>query len=301
MEGKQAFTIILKAEKFNEDILIKQFKYRKLEIKIQLIKIRYFDPFFQQQKFQQITSQLMSAIGLKGPFTSTVMTVLADQNSKKGQHEKATTYINRAHQIATEVLDGMQAHKKFINILNTQASIIFRQKKYPEAIALIEKIEALQKEVYGERPLLTHQNHLRRMNTYSEMKGEEYKAEDHIKEMSKLGEQIYSRLNDSQSCIRLSWLSEQMTAYIKIQRLDKVTKIYDEINKEIEAKGLQKSNIKATLDLISLQAEQDPEKAVARMATIRTLCEELEKDLGYKSIISIYLRHSEIAQIFQST
>jgi hypothetical protein len=37
------------------------------------------------------------------------------------------------------------------------------------------------------------------------------------------------------------------------------------------------------------------------MATIRTLCEELEKDLGYKSIISIYLRHSEIAQIFQST
>jgi hypothetical protein len=93
------------------------------------------------------------------------------------------------------------------------------------------------------------------MNTYSEMKGEEYKAEDHIKEMSKLGEQIYSRLNDSQSCIRLSWLSEQMTAYIKIQRGDKVTKIYDEINKEIEAKGLQKSNIKATLDLISLQAE----------------------------------------------
>ncbi len=166
------------------------------------------------------------------------MTVLAEQNSKKGQHEKATQYITRAHQIATEVLDGMQAHKKFINILNTQASIIFRQKKYPEAIALIEKIEALQKEVYGERPLLTHQNHLRRMNTYSEMKGEEYKAEDHIKEMSKLGEQICSRLNDSQSCIRLSWLSEQMTAYIKIQRVDKVTKIYDEINKEIEAKGL---------------------------------------------------------------
>jgi hypothetical protein len=85
----------------------------------------------------------MSSIGLKGPYTSTVMTVLADQNSKKGQHEKATQYITRAHQIATEVLDGMQAHKKFINILNTQASIIFRQKKYPEAIALIEKIEAL--------------------------------------------------------------------------------------------------------------------------------------------------------------
>jgi hypothetical protein len=46
-----------------------------------------------------------------------------------------------------------------------------------------------------------------------------------------------------------------MTAYIKIQRVDKVSKIYEEIKKEIESKGLQKSNIKATLDLISLQSE----------------------------------------------
>ena len=57
-----------------------------------------------------------------------------------------------------------------------------------------------------------------------------------------------------------------MTAYIKIQRIDKVSKIYEEIVKEVEGKGLQKSNIKATLDLISLQAEQDPEQAAVRMA-----------------------------------
>ena len=67
------------------------------------------------------------------------------------------------------------------------------------------------------------------MNTYSEMKGEEYKAEDHIKEMSKLGEQIYSRLNDSQSCIRLSWLSEQMTAYIK-ENIPRWAKVIREAN-----------------------------------------------------------------------
>ena len=44
----------------------------------------------------------------------------------------------------------MQAHKKYINILSTQANIVFRQKKYPEAMAIIDKLEALQKDVYGE-------------------------------------------------------------------------------------------------------------------------------------------------------
>ena len=90
------------------------------------------------------------------------------------------------------------------------------------------------------------------MSTYSEMKGEEYKAEDHIKEFAKLTDRVCSQVNDRQSCHRLAWLSEQMTAYIKIQRVDKVAKICDEIAKEIDAKGLQKSNMKATLDLISL-------------------------------------------------
>lgn len=98
-------------------------------------------------------------------------------------------------------------------------------------------------------------NHVRRMTTYSEMKGEEYKAEDHIKEFAKLTDKITVQINDPLSCLRLAWLSEQMTAYIKIQRLDKVSKIYEEIMKEVKAKGLEESNLKATLDLINLQAE----------------------------------------------
>jgi hypothetical protein len=53
----------------------------------------------------------------------------------------------------------MQAHKKYINILNSQASIVFRQKKYPEAIAIIEKLENLQKEVFGDKLMLSLQNH----------------------------------------------------------------------------------------------------------------------------------------------
>ena len=89
-----------------------------------------------------------------------------------------------------------------------------------------------------------------------------------------------------------------MTAYIKIQRIDKVAKIYEEITREVEGKGLQRSNIKATLDLISLQAEQDPEKSAVRMAQIREQVDQMEKEEGYKSIVSIYLRHSEIGQAF---
>ena len=103
--------------------------------------------------------------------------------------------------------------------------------------------------------MLAIENHIRRMNTYSEMKGEEYKAEDHIKDMAKLTDQITSRLKDNQNCLRILWLSQQMTSYMKIQRADKVAKIYDEISKEIEAKGLQKSNVKATVEIISLQSE----------------------------------------------
>jgi ABC-type Fe2+-enterobactin transport system substrate-binding protein len=42
------------------------------------------------------------------------------------------------------------------------------------------------------------------MSTYSEMKGEEYKAEDHIKEFAKLAEKVNSQINDPESCHRLA-------------------------------------------------------------------------------------------------
>ena len=37
------------------------------------------------------------------------------------------------------------------------------------------------------------------------------------------------------------------------------------------------------------------------MKEVRTLVDSIEKQLGQKTIISIYLRHSEIGSIFQST
>lgn len=37
------------------------------------------------------------------------------------------------------------------------------------------------------------------------------------------------------------------------------------------------------------------------MKDVRALADKLEKQVGFKTIISIYLRHSEIGAIFQST
>ncbi len=58
-----------------------------------MIKISFFDPFYTQVKFQQLTSSLLSLVGVKGPKTPSVMRILSEQNSKKGQHEKAQQYI----------------------------------------------------------------------------------------------------------------------------------------------------------------------------------------------------------------
>jgi len=117
LDAKQAFTYFKQAEKVNEEALIKKHKYTKLTNKIHLIKIKNFDMFFNQTKFQQLTSTLLSCVGTKGINTPNVMTVLAEQNSKKGDHDKAQQYIQRAYVLATEVLDGLKTHKKYIGIL----------------------------------------------------------------------------------------------------------------------------------------------------------------------------------------
>lgn len=52
LDSKQAFNYFKEAEKINEEQLVKVHKYNKLSLKIQLIKIKYFDIFFNQVKFQ---------------------------------------------------------------------------------------------------------------------------------------------------------------------------------------------------------------------------------------------------------
>ena len=135
--------MVQEADSLNDQVCVSKFGYQKLTQKIQLHKIKHFDQFFTQNKFTQLTSRVMSTVGVKSIHTSDVMTILADQSSKKGQQDKAIQYITRAHQIATEVLDGMTNHKKFIGILSGQATIAIRQKKYQEALEIIAKLETL--------------------------------------------------------------------------------------------------------------------------------------------------------------
>jgi hypothetical protein len=52
-------------------------------------------------------SQALRDTGTKSYYTPNVMRVMADFNSKRGDHEKAIQYITRAQHIATEVLDGV--------------------------------------------------------------------------------------------------------------------------------------------------------------------------------------------------
>jgi hypothetical protein len=93
LDIKQSFKCLLKAERVNSEDLVAVHQWEKLNIKLQLIKIKHFDMFFTQPKFQQLTSTLLISNGVKGYYSPNVMTVLAEQNSKKGDHDKATQYI----------------------------------------------------------------------------------------------------------------------------------------------------------------------------------------------------------------
>lgn len=52
MDAKEAFVYVKEAERVNEEFLVKKHGYNKLSIKIHLIKIKNFDMFFTQTKFQ---------------------------------------------------------------------------------------------------------------------------------------------------------------------------------------------------------------------------------------------------------
>lgn len=78
MDAKEAFNYVRAGEKANEEYLVKKHNYGKMTLKINLIKIKCFDMFYPQTKFQQLTSSVLSTVGLKGTNAPNVMTVLAD-------------------------------------------------------------------------------------------------------------------------------------------------------------------------------------------------------------------------------
>ena len=280
IDAKQTFNYFLAAEKVAEEISA---KCPRLVRKIQLMKIKTFEMFFTEQRFQQLTAGILSTVGTKGLHAPNVMSVLAEQNSKKGDHDKAQTYIQRAMALATEVLDGIKVHKKYIGILATKSQILLRRKKHAEALQAVDEMQALVNEIYGkDNALMQAQLHLKRVLIYTEMKGEEYKAEDNLKLYAKVSEKIYAELEGCKedSCLNFTYQVELMTGYLKIMRPDKVTKIHKDLVKALEDKGQARSLAFLTVEFLSLQAEQDQSAVEGKIGQLLALGDD---ELGRRS------------------
>jgi hypothetical protein len=62
------------------------------------------------------------------------MREMADNYCAKGDNEKALQYVNRAYNLAKEVADGVNIHKKYIAILKSKTQILLKKKQYAEAL-----------------------------------------------------------------------------------------------------------------------------------------------------------------------
>lgn len=162
-------------------------------------------------------------------------------------------------------------------------------------------MQVLVNEIYGQdNALMQAQLHLKRVLIYTEMKGEEYKAEDNLKLYAKVSEKIYTDLEGCKedSCLNFTYQVELMTGYLKIMRPDKVTKIHKDLVKALEEKGQARSLAFLTVEFLSLQAEQDQSAVEGKIGQLLALAEELEQS-KHVSIVSLYLRQYQISLVFQ--
>jgi len=124
------------------------------------------------------------------------------------------------------------------------------------------------------------------------MKGEEYKAEDFLKLYTKSSEQLYNELEEGKedSCLGFTYQVELMSAYLKIQRPEKVAKIFKAIKAILDEKNMQNTVARVTVELLSLQSEQDPSAVETKLAEISKISEIVEKELNHSTIIGLYLK-----------
>ena len=96
MEFKTCFNIFKEGERVNEEVLVKEHKYSKMSIKLLMRKIKEYYAMYGMEAYQSLMSQALRDVGTKSYHTPNVMTIMAEYNSKKGDHEKALQYITRA-------------------------------------------------------------------------------------------------------------------------------------------------------------------------------------------------------------
>jgi len=62
---------------------------------------------------------------------------------------------------------------------------------------------------------------------------------------------------------------------------------------------METSVSKITVELLSLQAEQDPAVVGEKLGEISAISDLVDKDIGHTSIIGLYLKQFQISVLFQ--
>ena len=124
------------------------------------------------------------------------MSLMADFNGRKGDFDNAIKYVERALKLAEEVLDGVKVHQKYVKILTIKADILQKKRRFQEAIAALTEAEVISEKLYGNKENYYYTQILsKKAMLFAEIKGEEYKAEDLLKEQFKLLSKIASEMS----------------------------------------------------------------------------------------------------------
>lgn len=115
----------------------------------------------------------MREIGPKSLKTPNLMREMAEFHSRKGDMEKALTFINRAVKIAEEVLDGVKTHKKYISLIKSKCDILIKKRQFQDAITESENLLKIVEELMGGKDNDWYKSfYLWRGTLYSEIKDE---------------------------------------------------------------------------------------------------------------------------------
>ena len=124
------------------------------------------------------------------------MSLMADFNGRKGDFDNAIKYVERALKLAEEVLDGVKVHQKYVKILTIKSDILQKKRRFQEAIATLTEAEEVSEKLYGNKENYYYTQILsKKAMLFAEIKGEEYKAEDLLKEQFKLLSKIASEMS----------------------------------------------------------------------------------------------------------
>lgn len=126
IDFKSAFSNLLKAEKLNQDVLIKIHAHKKETIKLQLVKMEEFYPFLTAEQFTTLQRQVM-ATHMNKPEIVVILRTLAEKYSSRGNHEEALKRLDRSDQLVKKWYPN-EEHIQVILNKQRRVEILLRSK-----------------------------------------------------------------------------------------------------------------------------------------------------------------------------